>query len=117
LFGYQGDSNNVVLQDIGSGGLEELRNALKLDQVQYGLLRVYDFYDGHRTTKFVFIIWVGENIKIMRKARIATHKGAITEFIGQHHVAVACSNLNEITEQIVMTQVKTASGTAIHVKD
>jgi len=117
LFGYQGDTNTIEFQNIGSGGLEELRGFLKLDQVQYGLLRVYDFYDGHRTTKFVFIVWVGENVKIMRKARIATHKGAIVEFIGQHHVAVACSNLNEITEPIVMTQVKMASGTAIHVKD
>ena len=116
LFGYQGESNVVDLVGVGEGGIEALKSQLQPESINYGLVRVYDFYDGHRTTKFVLILWVGERVKIMRKARITTHKGALVEFIGQHHTDISCANLGEINEEIIMTAVKNASGTAVHVK-
>jgi drebrin-like protein len=82
LFGYEDGSDNLKLVGTGSGDISGLAEQLHDDQVNYGLYRTTDRYDGHLTVKFVFILWIGERVKIMRKARIATHKGAIQEFMG-----------------------------------
>lgn len=94
-----------------------MKNHLKDDSINYGIIRVYDCYDGHTTTKFVLILWVGEAVKIMRKARITTHKGVVVSFLGQYHCDIPCSNHDEINQDIIMTAVQDASGTAVHVKD
>ena len=36
-----------------------------------------DVVDGITTVKFVFITWVGENVKPMTKGKISTHKSTI----------------------------------------
>ena len=36
-----------------------------------------DVVDGIKTVKFVFITWVGENVKPMTKGKISTHKSTI----------------------------------------
>lgn len=92
-----------------------MKQHLQPDSINYGLVRVYDCYDGHTTTKFVLILWVGENVKIMRKARITTHKGAVLDFLGQYHTDIPCSSHDEVNQEIIMTAVQDASGTAVHV--
>jgi len=117
LFGYEGQSNVIVVVGTGEGGIEEMKQHLKPDSINYGIVRVYDCYDGHTTTKFVLILWVGEQVKIMRKARITTHKGTVLSFLGQYHTDISCSNHNEISQDIIMTKVQDASGTAVHVME
>jgi len=119
LLGYDGSNNStkIVLQATGSAGLDELIAQLKDDQVHYGLYRTTDTVDNTVAVKFVLILWVGEKLPVIRKARITTHKGEITAFIGQYHVDCSCSNLNEINDDIVTDLVQRASGTAVHVKN
>jgi len=116
LMGYEGNSNKVVLVGTGDQGLEQLISHLTEDQILYGFYRTTDTVDNTVAVKFVLILWVGEKVPIIRKARITTHKGEITAFIGQYHVDCSCSNLNEINDEIITDLVKRASGTAIHVK-
>jgi len=116
LFGYEGNTNKIHLVGKGDSGLHELIALLKEDQIFYGLYRTTDTIDNTVAVKFVLIIWVGEKVAIIRKARIATHKGDITAFVGQYHVDLNCSNLNEVNEDIVRDLVQRASGTAVHVK-
>jgi len=116
LLGYEGNTK-VFLQAKGDGGLDELLSHLKPDQVQYGLYRTTDTVDNTVAVKFVLILWVGESVAVTRKARITTHKGELTSFIGQYHVDCSCSNLEEINEDIIREQVQRASGTASYVKN
>jgi len=116
LMGYEGSSNNLKLVATGNGDLDELITHLKDDQILYGLYRTTDTIDNTVAIKFVLIVWVGEKVPIIRKARITTHKGDVTTFLGQYHVDVHCSNLNEINEDIVKDLVQRASGTANNVK-
>jgi hypothetical protein len=111
------NSTKIVLQATGDGGLEELISKLAPDQVQYGLYRTTDTVDNTVAVKFVLILWVGESVPVIRKARITTHKGELTAFIGQYHVDCSCSNLNEVNEDIIRDLVQRASGTAVHVKN
>ena len=48
----------------------------------YGLLRVTDIIDGHTTIKFVFVSWAGAKVRVVPKAKMATHKGSIVNLIG-----------------------------------
>jgi len=113
---YAGNSNKIHLGGKGVQGLDELISHFKDDQITYGLYRTTDTIDNTVAVKFVFIIWIGEKVPMIRKAKIATHKGDITSFIGQYHVDLTCSNMNEISEDIVRDHVQRASGTAVHVK-
>jgi len=116
LLGYEGNTK-VFLQGKGDGGLDELLPHLKPDQVQYGLYRTTDTVDNTVAVKFVLILWVGESVPVTRKARIITHKGEITSFVGQYHVDCSCSNMDEINEDIIRDLVQRASGTASFVKN
>jgi len=116
LMGYEGNTNTIKLVATGQGDLDELITHLKDDQILYGLYRTTDTIDNTVAVKFVLIVWVGEKVAIIRKARITTHKGDITSFLGQYHVDVHCSNLSEINEDIVKDLVQRASGTANLVK-
>jgi len=116
LMGYDGNSNNIKLVATGNGDLDELITHLKADQILYGLYRTTDTIDNTVAVKFVMIVWVGEQVPIIRKARITTHKGDVTGFLGQYHVDIHCSNASEINEDIVRDHVQRASGTANPVK-
>jgi len=116
LMGYEGNTNTIKLVATGQGDLDELITHLKDDQILYGLYRTTDTIDNTVAVKFVMIVWVGEKVAVFRKARITTHKGDVTSFLGQYHVDVHCSNLNEINEDIVKDLVQRASGTANLVK-
>jgi len=116
LMGYEGNTNKVTLVGSGDQGLDQLITHLGDDKILYGLYRTTDTVDNTVAVKFVLILWVGEKVPIIRKARITTHKGEITSFVGQYHVDCNCSNLNEISEDIVTDLVRRASGTANYVK-
>jgi len=116
LLTYEGNTTKIYLEATGSHGLDELTSHLKHDHVQYGLFRTTDTVDNTIAVKFVLILWVGEQVPVTRKARITTHKGEVTAFIGQYHVDCSCSNLNEINDDIIRDLVQRASGTAVHVK-
>jgi hypothetical protein len=116
LMGYEGNTNKVVLAATGDQGLEQLISHLEEDKILYGFYRTTDTVDNTVAVKFVLILWVGEKVPIIRKARITTHKGEITSFIGQYHVDCSCSNLHEINDEIITDLVRRASGTANYVK-
>jgi len=116
LMGYEGNTNKVLLVGSGDQGIEQLMTHLEEDKILYGLYRTTDTIDNTVAVKFVLILWIGEKVAVIRKARIATHKGEITSFVGQYHVDCSCANLSEISDDIIMSLVRKASGTANYVK-
>jgi hypothetical protein len=117
ILSYQGNTNTVALVGSGSGALSELTAHLKEDGISYGLYRTTVKVDESVTVKFVKVIWVGESIPAVRKAKITTHRGTIDALLGQTHVDVYASKQSEVTEEIVRSKVLNASGVAVHVKE
>eukprot|EP01132_Coremiostelium_polycephalum_P002129 gene2129-2623_t len=116
LFGYEGgNSNTIVLIGKGSGGPNELIQHLDSKIVAYGLVRIVEKIDNSNTIKFAFINWVGDDIHRMLRARLGTHSGTVKELVQPYHVDIQCSNLSEISEQIIEDTVSKASGTASRV--
>ncbi|XP_062515450.1 uncharacterized protein LOC134190924 [Corticium candelabrum] len=106
----------VVLLGSGNEGLPAIKDLLKPDIALYALLRVTDVVDEISTVKFVFIQWVGEEVKPMAKAKISTHKAEIGNVFLPAHVSVFATSSSDITEREIMGKVQSASGSKSHVK-
>jgi len=103
LVGFaDGGSDTLTLLGKGTGGINEVKALLKDDEVQYGLVRLMDQIDNSATVKFIFIHFVGEQVKYTRKARIGIHIGKITEIFTPHHTELTISKLDDISEEIIV---------------
>ncbi|XP_060586255.1 uncharacterized protein LOC132741996 [Ruditapes philippinarum] len=106
----------IVLTATGEGDSDEIVEVLTEDKPMYALYRTSDVVDDITIVKFVYIIWVGNSVKPMTKAKISTHKGIAESTFGPFHVAIFASDPAEISEKAIIEKVSTASGSKSHVK-
>ncbi|KAI8807232.1 hypothetical protein BJ742DRAFT_813864 [Cladochytrium replicatum] len=109
-------SNPVVLVATGPGSVEDLKAKLSDGQIAYALIRVTDMIDGHPTIKFALVTWIGGSVSIMKKAKIATHKGGVSEAFTPFHVDLTVSVDSELSDEIVLSKVQAMSGSKSFVK-
>ena len=93
LFGYEGRDKIVPVADgekpidgrtdmNDDAGLVEFCEALKDDEVQFGLIK---FIMGDRESKrpkFIMVSWIGPSVGVMKKAKVSIHKASVKEFMG-----------------------------------
>jgi len=116
LFKYEGPkSQTIVVAGSGSGGLNELASNLSSEIVGYGLVRKTDRIDESETVKFAFILFIGDKVGIMQKARISVHSGAVKDFIGQFHVDIMASKVEELSDEILTRKIQDTSGSGTRV--
>jgi hypothetical protein len=64
-------SNTLTLSDTGSGDLAEFTSKLQPQRASFGYVRVKYANDDHSfREKFCLVIWIGEEVKVMRRARV-----------------------------------------------
>jgi len=107
--------DTLSLIGTGSGGVDELLSRVEEDNVNFGLVRVIDIIDKSKTVKFVYIKWQPESVKPMKKAEIGTRKGAIDAVFSPYHVDLHVSQKKDVTQQIIMNLVMSASGSKSNV--
>lgn len=118
LITYEGPkSQKLVLSGSGSGGLDELVAQLTPEMVGYGLVRRTDKIDDSETVKFGFILYIGDKVPIMQKARISVHTGGVKDFIGQFHVDITATSPSELTDEILARKIQDTSGSGTRVLD
>lgn len=112
LVSYAGATGNkVTLSQTGSGGLEELAGALDDAQVQYGYVRVEYANDKESTrVKFALVVWIGENTKVMRKARVSVESGDVKRVLSHHSIAVTTSDRSELDEKDIVVRLRKVGG-------
>lgn len=110
LGGYLNNEVKKPIQLIakGNGGVDEITPHLASDIIAYGLIRVVDVIEGIKTVKFVFLVHIGSDVSITKKATIATHKGGVIDGFGAIHLTVEISG--EISDEILLSKVQEASG-------
>jgi len=108
-------SKTLKLAGTGSGGLDEMKDHMRPDNVVYGLYRTTEQIDGSTTVKFCFIDWRGPNIPYMQRATLGTHSGMVQALFTPYHVDIAAGKDDEVTEDIILAKIRNASGTAHHV--
>ncbi len=71
LHGKSDRSDKLKLTSTGSGGLAELRDQLDDSRASYGYVRVQYSNDKESVReKFILVIWIGPDCKVMRKAKV-----------------------------------------------
>ncbi|XP_071946928.1 uncharacterized protein [Antedon mediterranea] len=91
----------LVLLSEGTGDSDEIKNVLEDDKVIYILYRKTDVVHEVSTVKFIFIAWVGENVKPTMKGKVSTKKSAVEKLFVPHHVSMFMSSMAELSEHSI----------------
>ncbi|KAI5465300.1 hypothetical protein BGZ63DRAFT_419883 [Mariannaea sp. PMI_226] len=103
--------DKLKLACTGTGGLSELVSHLEDGQVQYGYVRIEYANDKESTrVKFVLVIWIGEGVKVMRKARVSIESGEVKRVLAHHSIAVTFNDKSDIDEQDLIARLRKAGG-------
>jgi hypothetical protein len=125
LLGYanmaQTKEMDIELVGSGTGGVEELKQHLRDDNIFYGIVRLTDDIDTGigvvSAVKFAFIHFMGNDIKPLARARVTTHKSPVSEVFQPYHVETFASKSDELTQQQLSELVGSASMTKSNVID
>jgi len=116
ILAYTGPTT-VTLQATGTGSVDELRNFLLEDDIQYILTRlpeldkdVADRKDGKCVTKDVFITWIGPKLRTIERGKKQSHIGTVATFLQPHQVELTAKNLEKFSEETVRQKSEPSSG-------
>ncbi|KAK1830633.1 Coactosin [Podospora conica] len=107
----KGARSQLALSKTGSGGLAELANELRDDEVQYAYTRVEYANDAEsKRIKFVVIVWIGSGAPVMRKARAGIERGAVKKVLAHHSIEVDAGDKSDIDEAEIVKLLRKAGG-------
>ncbi|KAI1903568.1 hypothetical protein AGOR_G00028520 [Albula goreensis] len=78
LYGYEGNSNDLILASSGGGGLPEITVSFDHTRVMYGFCSLKE--PNSALPRYILINWVGEDVPDARKCACASHVATIAEF-------------------------------------
>lgn len=104
-------SDAVTLTATGEGGLSELAGKFDPAQAQYGYVRVEYANDTEsKRIKFVFVVWIGESCKVMRKAKVSIQSGEVRRVLSHHSISVDARDLGDLDESEIVKRLRKAGG-------
>ncbi|PPR04869.1 hypothetical protein CVT26_012700 [Gymnopilus dilepis] len=104
LLDYESDrSDKLKLTATGSGGLTELKEALDDSKASYAYARVSYSNDKESTReKFILVVWIGPNCKVMRKAKISVHSADVKNVLRVYSIEVAAREKDDLNEDPII---------------
>lgn len=103
--------DKLTLTSTGAGGLEELAAKLDDSQAQYAYVRVEYANDTEsKRVKFAFVTWIGENTKVMRKARVSIESGNVKRVLAHHSISVDARDKGDLAEKEIVSRLRKAGG-------
>jgi len=60
--------------------------------------------------KFVFVVWIGEGTKVMRKARVSIESGNVKSVLGHHSIVVDARDKGDLEEGEIVKRLRKAGG-------
>ncbi|KAG8775286.1 hypothetical protein FRB91_011450 [Serendipita sp. 411] len=112
LIDYEGPrSDKLKLTATGNGGLEELKEHLSDDNASFAYVRVaYSNDRESQREKFVLVVWIGENVKVMRKAKISVHSADVKTVLRTFSIEVAAKDKDDLKEEPIVVRLRKAGG-------
>lgn len=112
LLDYESEkSDKLKLTQTGTGGLSELKDALDDYRASYGYVRVSYSNDKESTReKFILVVWIGPNCKIMRKAKISVHSADVKNVLRVFSIEVAAREKDDLNEDPIIIRLRKAGG-------
>jgi hypothetical protein len=103
--------NRLVLSAKGSGGLPELVPQLEDGQVQYAYVRIEYANDAEsKRIKFILVVWIGKDIRPLRRGRIFTESAEITKVLSHYSIQVDASSTADLVEEDIVKRLRKAGG-------
>ncbi|KAK3335076.1 hypothetical protein B0H65DRAFT_341094 [Neurospora tetraspora] len=104
-------SQQLTLKATGEGGIPELIKHLNPTEVAYAYVRVQYANDAESVrVKFALIIWIGEQTRVMRKARVSIESGEVKKVLAHHSVTVDAGEVRDIDEEEIVKRARKAGG-------
>ncbi|KIM46867.1 hypothetical protein M413DRAFT_440439 [Hebeloma cylindrosporum] len=112
LLDYESDrSDKLKLTQTGTGGLSELKEALDDSRASYGYVRVSYSNDKESTReKFILVVWIGPNCKVMRKAKISVHSADVKNVLRVFSIEVPAREKDDLNEDPIVVRLRKAGG-------
>ncbi|KAH9899353.1 hypothetical protein C8Q73DRAFT_787239 [Cubamyces lactineus] len=109
--GQSDRSDKLKLTSTGSGGLAELREQLNDSKASYAYVRVQYANDKEsKREKFILVIWIGPNCKVMRKAKISVHTADVKSVLRVYSIEVPAREKDDLKEEPIVVKLRKAGG-------
>ncbi|KAF8960330.1 ADF-like domain-containing protein [Flammula alnicola] len=112
LLDYESDrSDKLKIAQTGTGGLSELKEALDDSKASYAYVRVSYSNDKESTReKFILVVWIGPNCKVMRKAKISVHAADVKNVLRVYSIEVPAREKDDLNEDPIVVRLRKAGG-------
>ncbi|KAF9261707.1 ADF-like domain-containing protein [Marasmius fiardii PR-910] len=112
LLDYESDrSDKLGVTQTGTGGLSELKEVLDDSKASYAYVRVQYSNDKESTReKFVLVVWIGPQCKVMRKAKISVHSADVKGVLRVFSIEVAAREKDDLNEDPIVVKLRKAGG-------
>ncbi|KAJ7927479.1 ADF-like domain-containing protein [Mycena leptocephala] len=112
LLDYENDrSDKLKLTATGTGGLTELRDVLDDGKASFAYVRVAYSNDKESTReKFILVVWIGPQCKVMRKAKISVHAADVKTTLRVYSIEVAAREKDDLNEDPIVVRLRKAGG-------
>ncbi|TYJ54754.1 hypothetical protein B9479_004602 [Cryptococcus floricola] len=112
LLDYESDkSSKLVLSATGTGDLSELASHLKPENASFAYVKVRYVNDEHSfREKFTLITWIGEDVKVMRRARVSVHAADVKKVLRAYSIEVSASTKADLDQDEIVTRLRRAGG-------
>ncbi|KAL7008017.1 hypothetical protein EMMF5_002199 [Cystobasidiomycetes sp. EMM_F5] len=96
----------------GSGNaIEELKPLLREDQVMFAYAKITYANDVESTrSKFVLIIYIGKDVKVMRRAKVSVQKGDVCKVLRIFSIEVPIDSADQLHEDTIVSRLRAAGG-------
>ncbi|KAF9467867.1 hypothetical protein BDZ94DRAFT_1155228 [Collybia nuda] len=112
LLDYESErSDKLQLTQTGTGGLAELREVLDDSKASYAYARVtYSNDKESKREKFILVVWIGPNCKVMRRAKISVQTADVKGTLRVFSIEVAARERDDLNEDPIITRLRKAGG-------
>jgi len=108
LLSYIGQTNDLKVQEQGTGGLAELQDSWNDGRIQFAFVRVKEAGSG--LTKFVLIAWCGDGVLESRKGLFHSHASTVAQFLKGYHVQINARCDADVEPSHILKKVADSSG-------
>jgi len=98
----------VKLVKEGHGDFEECKQSLSDESVLYCYLRQPIGLD--RRLKFVFIKWIGENVRAMQRARALEDCRSVQMHVKVYHLEISANKKSDLSEENLINRLQASAG-------
>jgi len=109
---YETDrSDKLSVTQTGTGGLAELCEVLQDGRASFAYARVrYSSDKESQREKFILIVWIGSQCKVMRKAKISVHLADVKAVLPVFSIEVPASKKEDLNEDPIVKRLRQAGG-------